>query len=189
MEGWKATALCSTIESMERAGAEHWRHSDLVYNRLGMTALKAVNQELVGLFRDIGRIIVEKQAQFGWGENVVDRLARNLHNMRRFYETYDQDPNLKTLSAKLPWSHNLLIIEKCADNQERLINPLLLQPGHQEVPKLVWRNSPVKPATSHSERGSCARSARYTRASNSTRRVSDLAEKADNDLKLRRKGF
>ncbi len=97
-------------------------------------ALKAVNRELIGLYWDIGRTIVEKQEQFGWGEGVNDRLARdlqaeipgvrgfsprNLRNMRRYYLTYKDDSNLQTLSAKLPWSHNTLIIEQCKDNKQR----------------------------------------------------------------------
>src|SRR5437868_5232480 len=42
------------------------------------TALKAVNRELIGLYWDMGRIIVEKQAQLGWGKSVVDHLAKDL---------------------------------------------------------------------------------------------------------------
>ena len=44
-------------------------------------ALKAVNKELVGLYWDIGRMIVERQAAEGWGEvrgkaNVCRSAAR-----------------------------------------------------------------------------------------------------------------
>lgn len=99
-----------------------------------LTALKAVNRELIGLYWDIGRTIVEKQEEVGWGESVIDSLARdlqaefpgvrgfsprNLRNMRRYYLTYKDDPNLQTLSAKLAWSHNTLIIEQCKDNEQR----------------------------------------------------------------------
>ena len=39
-------------------------------------ALKAVNKELVGLYWDIGRMIVERQDVEGWGKAVVKwRLA------------------------------------------------------------------------------------------------------------------
>jgi hypothetical protein len=41
-------------------------------------ALKAVNRELIALYWDIGHIIVEKQAQFGWGEHIIERLAKDL---------------------------------------------------------------------------------------------------------------
>ncbi len=34
-------------------------------------ALKAVNKELVGLYWDIGRMIVERQVVEGWGKAVV----------------------------------------------------------------------------------------------------------------------
>ena len=41
-------------------------------------ALKAVNKELVGLYWDIGRMIVQLQETEGWGKSVVGRLADDL---------------------------------------------------------------------------------------------------------------
>lgn len=41
-------------------------------------ALKEVNKELVGLYWDIGRMIVERQAAEGWGKSVVEQLAADL---------------------------------------------------------------------------------------------------------------
>lgn len=38
-------------------------------------ALKAVNKELIGLYWDIGRMIVEKQKGKTWGKSVVEQLA------------------------------------------------------------------------------------------------------------------
>ena len=97
-------------------------------------AFKAVNTELIRLYWDIGKTIVEKQQAYRWGETVIDTLAhdlqaafpgvrgfsaRNLRYMRKFFLTYQHEEKLQTLSAKIPWSHNVLIIEQCADNQER----------------------------------------------------------------------
>lgn len=68
-----------------------------------MSAARAVNRDLIFLYWDIGRGIVERQEKFGWGESVIDRLsqdlqevfpgtagfsARNLRNMKQFYEAY-----------------------------------------------------------------------------------------------------
>jgi hypothetical protein len=41
-------------------------------------ALKMVNRELVGLYWDIGRMIVERQNVEGWGKSVVKRLSSDL---------------------------------------------------------------------------------------------------------------
>ena len=43
-----------------------------------LQAGRAVNRELVMLYWDIGRGIVEKQQKSGWGEAVVERLASDL---------------------------------------------------------------------------------------------------------------
>ena len=97
-------------------------------------ALKAVNKELIALYWDIGKSIVEKQDAFGWGKSVVKTLAedlqqefvgikgfsvRNLWNMRTFYLEYKENEKLQTLSAQITWSHNTAIIQKCKDNLER----------------------------------------------------------------------
>ena len=53
-----------------------------------LNAGRAVNRELVLLYWDIGRGIVEKQRTLGWGDAVVERLAADLRaefpNMRGF---------------------------------------------------------------------------------------------------------
>jgi predicted nuclease of restriction endonuclease-like (RecB) superfamily len=97
-------------------------------------ALKAVNHELIALYWDIGRLIVERQQTADWGNSVVEQLAqdiqsefpgisgfsvRNLWNMRNFHLTYSQDAKLQPLVAEIGWTHNLVILEKCKDDLER----------------------------------------------------------------------
>ena len=41
-------------------------------------ALKAVNKELIGLYWDIGKMIVERQKQYSWGKSIVENLAKDL---------------------------------------------------------------------------------------------------------------
>lgn len=68
-----------------------------------IAASRAVNRELILLYWDIGREILDKQARLGWGESVVEWLsadlqaafpgttgfsARNLWDMRRFHSEY-----------------------------------------------------------------------------------------------------
>jgi hypothetical protein len=69
-------------------------------------ALRAVNRELINLYWDIGRLIVDRQAGETWGRSIVENLARdlraefpgisgfsvpNLYRMRQFYEAYPND--------------------------------------------------------------------------------------------------
>jgi predicted nuclease of restriction endonuclease-like (RecB) superfamily len=97
-------------------------------------ALKAVNKELVGLYWDIGRMIVERQEADGWGKSVVDRLstdlrgefpgvrgfsAQNLWYMRQFYLEYHGNERLQPLVGEIAWAHNLAIMSKCKDLLER----------------------------------------------------------------------
>ena len=41
-------------------------------------ALRAVNKELINLYWDIGRMIVEKQQRLGWGKSVVEKLSEDI---------------------------------------------------------------------------------------------------------------
>lgn len=105
-----------------------------------LKASLAVNSELIQLYWDIGKSIVEKQEQEGWKAQVIEKLCKDLQNafpgirgfsrrnifrMRAFYATYAQVPQAVALLndlpiAKIPWGHNILLIEKIKDLRERL---------------------------------------------------------------------
>lgn len=97
-------------------------------------ALRAVNKELVGLYWDIGRLIVERQQDAGHGAAIAERLAddlrdafpgvggfsrRNVFYMREFFLLYRDDVKVQPLVAQVGWSHNLIILQRCKDPQER----------------------------------------------------------------------
>jgi predicted nuclease of restriction endonuclease-like (RecB) superfamily len=97
-------------------------------------ALKAVNKELISLYWDIGKMIVEKQKGETWGKSVVENLAQDLRNefpgisgfsarniwyMRDFYLAYYKNEILQPLVAEIGWSHNIYIFERCKDDLER----------------------------------------------------------------------
>lgn len=99
-----------------------------------LKALRAVNSELLNLYSDIGKIIVCRQEDLGWGKSVVENLsydlqkefpgikgfsARNLWRMRNFYLEYKDNPKLPPLVAEISWSHNIIVMEKCKDVLER----------------------------------------------------------------------
>ena len=97
-------------------------------------ALKAVNKELIALYWDIGRIIVERQKIEAWGKSIVQLLAADLQKefpgilgfsasglwrMRNFYLAYHDDEKLAPMVREIAWSHNIVILEKCDDPLER----------------------------------------------------------------------
>lgn len=97
-------------------------------------ALKAVNTELVGLYWDIGRMIVERQADAEHGSAIAERLSgdlraefpgisgfsrRNVFYMREFYLLYRDDERVQPLVAQIGWTHNLIILQQCNDPMER----------------------------------------------------------------------
>jgi predicted nuclease of restriction endonuclease-like (RecB) superfamily len=97
-------------------------------------ATLAVNRELVLFYWQIGRDILERQAQQGWGAKVIERLAhdlrmafpemkgfspRNLKYMRAFAEAWPDSEFVQAVLAQLPWYHQLALLDKLHTEDER----------------------------------------------------------------------
>jgi predicted nuclease of restriction endonuclease-like (RecB) superfamily len=95
----------------------------------------AVNREMVLLYWQIGRDILQRQAQQGWGAKVIDRLAADLHRafpdmtglsprnlkyMRAFAAAWPDEPIVQGPLAQITWYHNIALLEKLRTEAERL---------------------------------------------------------------------
>lgn len=93
-------------------------------------------------------MLSQKVAAEGWGPKTIERLAkdlastfpgmpgfsfRSLRYMRKFAESYP-DSNLAAAAAKLPWAHNMVLMDRISDSNERLWY------GHQAVQNGWSRN-------------------------------------------------
>ena len=98
-------------------------------------AALAVNRELVLLYWQIGRDILARQQQQGWGAKVIDSLAkdlqrefpemkgfssRNLKYMRAFAQSYADEQIVQEVLAQVTWYHNIALLEKLKSPEERL---------------------------------------------------------------------
>jgi predicted nuclease of restriction endonuclease-like (RecB) superfamily len=99
-----------------------------------LAAFRAANRQLVALYWDIGRMIVERKMDAAHGDAVAERLAvdlraefpgiagfsrRNVFYMREFYVAYQGLPKVQPLVAQIGWSHNLIVLTRCSDPLER----------------------------------------------------------------------
>lgn len=97
-------------------------------------AALAVNRELVLLYWQIGRDILVRQAEQGWGAKVIERLAhdlrtafpqmkgfspRNLKYMRAFAEAWPEAEFVQAVLAQLPWYHQLALLDKLPNPEAR----------------------------------------------------------------------
>lgn len=114
---------------------DFFRHLKERIRSTQIKAALAVNQELVLLYWQIGREILQRQKEEGWGAKVIDRLARdlkiefpemtgfsprNLNYMRSFAEAYSDEVILHQLGAKIPWKHNCVILDKVKNPEQRI---------------------------------------------------------------------
>lgn len=98
-------------------------------------ATLAVNTELISLYWQIGREILDRQAEQGWGTKVTERLSHdlreafpemrgfsrtNLDYMKAFAAAWPVDAISQQAVGKLPWGHNLVLLSRLKSVEERL---------------------------------------------------------------------
>lgn len=92
-----------------------------------INAYRKLNRELIKLYWDIGKNIVERQQKFNWGRSVVEKLSKdlitefegkegfspnNLWRMRIFYLTYKNNLKLAQAVQEIPWGQNIVIMQR-----------------------------------------------------------------------------
>lgn len=102
--------------------------------RAQVAAARKVNSELVRMYLAIGRLILARQADEGWGTQVINRLAmdlkaefgtgrgfspRTLRYCRTAARVYD-DAVGQQLVAQLPWGHVTVLLDTVPDHELRL---------------------------------------------------------------------
>lgn len=100
-----------------------------------MSAVLAANAELVALYLDIWKAILERRDTEGWGTKIIERLGkdlreafpdikgfspRNFRYMRQLAQICAENPILQQVVAKLPWGHTITLVEKLKADNERL---------------------------------------------------------------------
>ena len=99
-------------------------------------AVTAANAEMIMLYYRMGRMILDRKQQEGWGAKVVDRLAcdlkeafpslqgfspRNLKYMQQFATTYPDELIVQRSVAQLSWRHNILLMTKIKEPNRRML--------------------------------------------------------------------
>jgi predicted nuclease of restriction endonuclease-like (RecB) superfamily len=97
-------------------------------------AFESFNTTLIDLYWQVGEYISRKRESAAWGDGVVDHLAAhiarehpdlkgftrpNLFRMRQFFDAYRDDEKVSPLVRQLPWTHNLLILNRAKRPEER----------------------------------------------------------------------
>jgi predicted nuclease of restriction endonuclease-like (RecB) superfamily len=98
-------------------------------------AARAANTEVLRLYWSIGRDILERQREQGWGAKVVQRAARdlaaefpgqrgwsrtNLLYMRRAAEVWQTEPEfVHHVGGQLPWRHITVLLDRLNTREDR----------------------------------------------------------------------
>ena len=110
---------------------------NLIIQKIQLAQQKAVisaNITLLDLYWEIGNVILKKKKEQGWGAKVIETLSkditsafpgakgyssRNLKYMSQFAKTYSNYLDVKDELSKVSWSHNLVLMSKIKDENER----------------------------------------------------------------------
>ncbi len=94
-----------------------------------------VNQELITLYWQLGKDILARQSEQGWGAKVIERLSRDLRSafpemkgfsranllyMRAFAEAWPDFSIVQQAVGRLPWGHNIVLLTRLKDIEWRL---------------------------------------------------------------------
>ncbi len=95
--------------------------------------MQQVNSNLIMMYFRIGKVLSENSR---YGNSFIENISlelrlefpsvqglsgRNLRSMKLFYEEYKEDEIWQQVAAKLPWWHNMLLIQKIKDKNVRMI--------------------------------------------------------------------
>lgn len=126
----KPTSLTPTPKGYSKWLAELKSRVHQAQQRTSLT----VNRELILLYWHIGRDILARQEEQGWGTKVIERLAHDLRNtfpnmkgfsrsnllyMRAFAQAWPDEKIVQQAVGQLPWGHNLVLLSKLKTADER----------------------------------------------------------------------
>lgn len=95
----------------------------------------AVNKEMIHLYWSIGKKILERQTNEGWGTKVIENISKdlraefpemkglsyqNISYMRQFVIEYEDISILQQAIGEIPWGHNITIFSKIKEPEQRL---------------------------------------------------------------------
>jgi predicted nuclease of restriction endonuclease-like (RecB) superfamily len=98
-----------------------------------LKAVRSVNTQLIELYYNIGKKIVQKQAETNWGDNLIGQIEidlkkefpditgftrRNLLYMRKMHLFFGEVEKVPQAVAQIPWGHIRVILDKLQDLDE-----------------------------------------------------------------------
>ena len=93
------------------------------------------NSSMICLYWNIGKSILKKQGEEGWGAKIIDRMAkdlkdafpemsgfspRNIKYMRKFAESWPDFEIMQRVVAQIPWRTNISLMDKLKDEESRI---------------------------------------------------------------------
>ena len=134
----KEQVVFPVSETLDKMPNNYSEFINDIKQRVAKQRLKTIisaNANMILLYWDIGKSILEKQENEGWGAKVIDRMSvdlkkefpamkgfspRNLKYMRKFAETWTDIKIVQRCVAQIPWRSNITLMQKIKEPELRL---------------------------------------------------------------------
>ena len=134
----KRGVIFPVAESLSKMPTNYKAFINELKKQIKNERLKAVitaNSSMILMYWKIGKAIIEKQNQEGWGSKVIDRMSydlkeefpdikgfspRNLKYMRKFAEAWPNIEIVQRTVAQIPWRSNITLLDKLKQPELRL---------------------------------------------------------------------
>ena len=105
-----------------------------IIERAHENAFRAVNNELISMYWEIGQFISRKVTSENWGKSIVKEFSQfiqsryvgikgfspqNIWRMRQFYDIYSKNVKLSPLVREISWTNNVIIMMAAKTDEER----------------------------------------------------------------------
>ena len=131
---WSEDKINAAVEEVIRKLVNNPKFKKEIQKQRISVVLNA-NSSMICLYWNIGRAILQKQEEEGWGSKVIDRMAkdlkeafpdmsgfspRNIKYMRKFAECWPDFEIVQQVVAQIPWRTNRMLLDKLNTQEERL---------------------------------------------------------------------
>jgi len=115
-----------------------------IKNKIKQAQIKAaikVNEELLRLYWDMAKMIVQKQKESKWGDGIIKQISsdlkqefpnlkgfseRNLKYIKQWYIFWSKGQQPVAQIFQIPWGHNIAIITKCKNMDEATLRTKIM---------------------------------------------------------------
>lgn len=127
--------VAPNLSEMDKGYTDFIENMKKEIQRQRASVIFSANVSMICLYWNIGKAVLDKQSEEGWGAKVIDRISkdlkesfpdmngfspRNIKYMRKFAECWRDFEFVQRVVAQIPWRTNISLIDKLKNEESRI---------------------------------------------------------------------